>query len=259
MYPAETREMKYQIIKKVMYSVHTGTYQLMTLTYVHGTYFFHRFGTQKPTFCIGLNLVHTSTYSRKKVWTKYILREKSTYQVQTGLCPFISVSYYSMVHTGMYRYVPGMYNWSRFQMVLQVREPDLEFKLGLCSLPAQAHNDTNTGRAWVIINVKDNASSTVLSSQESTRNRRQSCKLGLCSLPAQAHNDTNTGRAWVITNVKGQCQLSVLSSQESTRKKPKTILSGGKVQVLRLFSKQNPLVILLTSLVLVHWKRIKRL
>ena len=92
-----------------MYSVHTGTYQLMTLKYVPGTYFFHRFGTRKPTFCIGLNLVHTSTYSRKKVCTEYILREKSTYQVQTGLCPFISVSYYSMVHTGMYRYVPGMY------------------------------------------------------------------------------------------------------------------------------------------------------
>ena len=116
MYPAETREMKYQIIKKCMYSVHTGTYQLMTLKYVPGTYFFHRFGTRKPTFCIGLNLVHTSTYSRKKVCTKYILREKSTYQVQTGLCLFISVSYYSMVHTGMYQYVQGMYNWSRFQM-----------------------------------------------------------------------------------------------------------------------------------------------
>ena len=117
MYPAETREMKYQIIKKCMYSVHTSTYQLMTLKYLPGTYFFYRFGTRKPTFCIGLNLVHTSTYSRKKVCTEYILSEKSTYQVQTGLCPFISVSYYSMVHTGMYRYVPGMYNWSRFQMI----------------------------------------------------------------------------------------------------------------------------------------------
>ena len=40
----------------------------------------------------------------KKVCTEYILREKSTYQVQTGLCPFILVPYYSMVHTGMYRY-----------------------------------------------------------------------------------------------------------------------------------------------------------
>ena len=101
-----------------MYSVHTSTYQLMTLKYVPGTYFFHRFGTRKPTFCIGLNLVHTSTYSRKKVCTEYTLREKSTYQVQTGLCPFISVSYYSMVHTCMYRYVLGMYHWSRFQMVV---------------------------------------------------------------------------------------------------------------------------------------------
>ena len=99
-----------------MYSVRTGTYHLMTLKYVPGTYFFRRLCTRNHTFFIGLNLVHTSTYSREKVCTEYILREKSTYQVQTGLCPFISVSYYSMVHTGMYRYVLGMYNWSRFQM-----------------------------------------------------------------------------------------------------------------------------------------------
>ena len=93
-----------------MYSVHNSTY------------IFHRFCTRKPTFFVGLNLVHTSTYSRKRVCTEYILREKSTYQVQTGLYPFISVSYYSMVHTGMYRYVPGMYNWSRFQMGLGTNE-----------------------------------------------------------------------------------------------------------------------------------------
>ena len=62
------------------------------------------------------NLIHTSTYSRKKVCTENILRVKSMNQVQTGLCPFISVPYYSMVHTGMYRYVLGTYHSSRFQM-----------------------------------------------------------------------------------------------------------------------------------------------
>ncbi len=55
---------------------------------------------------------------RKEVCTEYILRVKSTYQVQTGLCPFILVPYYSVVHTGMYRYVLGTYNCSRFQMAV---------------------------------------------------------------------------------------------------------------------------------------------
>ena len=78
--------------------------------------FFIKYILKNKHFLIGLNLVHTGTYSRKKVCTEYILREKSMYRVQTGLCPFISVPYYSMVHTGMYRYELGSYNGSRFQM-----------------------------------------------------------------------------------------------------------------------------------------------
>ena len=78
--------------------------------------FFIKYILKNKHFLIGLNLVHTGTYSRKKVCTEYILREKSMYRVQTGLCPFISVPYYSMVHTGMYRYELGTYHCSRFQM-----------------------------------------------------------------------------------------------------------------------------------------------
>ena len=117
-------------LKKVctgMYSVHTGTYHFMTLKYVPGTYFFRRVCTQKHTFSSSM---YSKTYiflsvwtwyipvhtRGKKVCTEYILRVKSMYQVQTGLCPFISVPYYSMVHTGMYRYVLGTYHCSRFQM-----------------------------------------------------------------------------------------------------------------------------------------------
>ena len=75
------------------------------------------------SFCTWYIPVHTwwkkyvlSTHLMKNVCTEYILREKSMYQVQTGLCRFIWVSYYSMVHTCTHRYVLGTYNWSRFQM-----------------------------------------------------------------------------------------------------------------------------------------------
>ncbi len=62
--------------------------------------------------------IHTSTYLRKKVCTWYILGVKSMYQVHTGLCRFITVPYYSMVHTGTHRYDSelGTYNRSGFQM-----------------------------------------------------------------------------------------------------------------------------------------------
>ena len=62
-----------------MYQYVLSTYRYIPfddLKYVPGTYFFYRLCTRKPTFFIGLNLVHTSTYSRKKVYTEYILREK---------------------------------------------------------------------------------------------------------------------------------------------------------------------------------------
>ena len=90
-----------------MYSVHTGTYHFMTLKYVPGTYFFPRVCPQKHTI---FDQFEPGTYRyipEKKVCTEYILRVKSMYQVQTSLCPFISVPYYSMVHTGMYRYELG--------------------------------------------------------------------------------------------------------------------------------------------------------
>ena len=50
--------------------------------------------------------------------TGYILRVKSINQleVHSGLSPSKSVSYYSMVHTGMYQYELSSYNSSQFQM-----------------------------------------------------------------------------------------------------------------------------------------------
>ena len=87
-----------------MYSVHTGTYHFKTLKYVPGTYFFPRVHTQKQTFLISLNLVHTGTYSRKKVCSEYILREKSMYQVQTSyvrLYRYHTIAWYIPVCTGM--------------------------------------------------------------------------------------------------------------------------------------------------------------
>ena len=133
-----------------MYSVHTGTYLLMTLKYVPGTYFFPRVCTQKYTFLISLYLVYTGTYLRKKVCTEYILREKSMYQVHTGLCPFISVPYYSMVHTGMYRYVLGTYHCSRFQMAPPVTRRGVCRREWSRSLPSPSGPSCRPGppRGW---------------------------------------------------------------------------------------------------------------
>ena len=61
--------------------VHTGTYHLMTLKYVPGTYFFHQVHTQKQTF---FDRFEPGTY-------RYILEEKSMYRV----------------HTSWKKYVPG--------------------------------------------------------------------------------------------------------------------------------------------------------
>ena len=121
MYPAETREMKYQIIKKGMYLYVLSTYWYIPFDdpevctrYI----FFHWLCTWKPTFFIGTYqyiLEEKSMYRVHTSWKKYV---PGTNRFMTTLCPFISVSYYSMVHTGMYRYVPGMYHWSRFQMII---------------------------------------------------------------------------------------------------------------------------------------------
>ena len=64
-----------------MYSVHTGTYQFMTLKYVPGTYFFARVCTQK----------HTFFYQYVPGTYQYILEKKGMY----------------LVHTSLKKYVPG--------------------------------------------------------------------------------------------------------------------------------------------------------
>ena len=115
MYPAETKEMQYQINKKSMY------------WYVLSTYRYIPF--QKPAVCTRYILLSSSmyfktyisdqyvlictryihgTYLRKIVCTWYILGVKSMYRVHTGLCRFIAVPYYSMVHTGFFSVHTGM-------------------------------------------------------------------------------------------------------------------------------------------------------
>ena len=125
--------MTYQIIEKGMYRHVLGTYRyvlfydpevctryiLFSSSMYSKTYFFVEYVLKNIHFLLSLNLVHAGTYSRKKVCTEYILWKKNMYQVQTGLCPFIVVPYYSMVHTGMYQYVLGTYHCSRFQMYLR--------------------------------------------------------------------------------------------------------------------------------------------
>ena len=62
------------MVRTGMYSVHTGTYQCMTLKYVPGTYFFARVCTQK----------HTFFYQFEPGTYRYILKEKSMYSVHTS-------------------------------------------------------------------------------------------------------------------------------------------------------------------------------
>ncbi len=65
--------------------------------------------------CTGTHSVHTryilegnSMYSVHTWGKKYVPGIKSMYQVHTGLCRFITVPYYSMVHTGSYSVNIGM-------------------------------------------------------------------------------------------------------------------------------------------------------
>ncbi len=112
MYPAETKEMQYQIKKKSMYWYVLNTYQyipfyelepevctrciLLTSSMYFKTYISYQYVLVYTRYILG-------TYLRKKV-SRYILGVKSMYRVHTGssLCWFITVPYYSMVHTGSY-------------------------------------------------------------------------------------------------------------------------------------------------------------
>ena len=100
MYPAETKEMQYQIKKKSMYWYVLSTYQYVLSTYQYIPFY-------EPEVCTGYILLNSSlyfktyisyqyvpvctrfiigTYMREKVCTWYILGVKSMYQVHTGLC-----------------------------------------------------------------------------------------------------------------------------------------------------------------------------
>ena len=68
-------------------------------------YFKTYISDQYVLICTGY--IH-GTYLRKIVCTWYILGVKSMYRVHTGLCRFIAVPYYSMVHTGLYSVHTGM-------------------------------------------------------------------------------------------------------------------------------------------------------
>ncbi len=121
-------------VPKCMYRHVLSTYWYIPFSdpkvqYVLGTYFLSKVCTRKHTFNTKYVLVHTGTY-------RYILEVKSMYPVhtwgttshgskksrsmnlvQTCLCPFISVPYHSMVHTGTYRYELGTCYWSGFQIM----------------------------------------------------------------------------------------------------------------------------------------------
>jgi len=115
MYPAETKEMQYQINKKSMYWYVLSTYRyipfykpevctgyiLLTSSLYFKTYISYEYVPVCTRYILG-------TYLRKKVCTRYILGVKSMYRVHTGLCWFIAVPYYSMVHTGLYSVHTGM-------------------------------------------------------------------------------------------------------------------------------------------------------
>ncbi len=102
MYPAETKEMQYQINKKNklvctvtgMYSVHTGTYHFMNQKYVPGTYFKLKYVLQNIHFLsvrTGMYLVHT----------RYILEVKSMYLVHTWSKKYVQGTYLFMsVYSG---------------------------------------------------------------------------------------------------------------------------------------------------------------
>jgi hypothetical protein len=102
MYPAETKEMQYQINKKSMYWYVLSTYRyipfyepevctryiLLTSSLYFKTYISYQYVPVCTPDILG-------TYLRKKVCTLYILGVKSMYQVYTGssLCRFIAVPY----------------------------------------------------------------------------------------------------------------------------------------------------------------------
>ncbi len=109
----KTRAMTYQIIEIGMYRYVLGTFRyipFMALKYVPGTYFCPQVHTQKQTCFIGLNLVHTGTYSRKK---KMYRVHTSGKKYVPGANRFMSVyiAWYIPVCTGMYLVHTTVHYW----------------------------------------------------------------------------------------------------------------------------------------------------
>ncbi len=101
--------MRYQINKKCMYWYVLSTYRYILLyesevctryillysSLYFKTYISYQFIQVCTRYIPG-------TYLREKLCSLYILGVKIMYRVHTGLCRFIAVPYYSMVHTGSY-------------------------------------------------------------------------------------------------------------------------------------------------------------
>ncbi len=122
--PCRTLKRKKCSTKSIKKSMYSGWYVLSTYRYIpfqkpavcstgryillsSSMYFKTYISDQYVLICTGY--IHGTYFKlRKIVCTWYILGVKSMYRVHTGLCRFIAVPYYSMVHTGLYSVHTGM-------------------------------------------------------------------------------------------------------------------------------------------------------
>ena len=121
MYPAETKEKQYQMNKKVCTEyipVHT-VFKTVSMYHVHT--FKLKYVLQNIHFLSSTYWYVLGTYWRKKVCTRYIHGKKVCteyipvyvglqryHTAINGTCRFMSVPYYSMVHTGLFSVHTGM-------------------------------------------------------------------------------------------------------------------------------------------------------